>query len=440
MKKTLLLFSTIAIVLFSCKKDNSSMEEQSFTSSIVDKSAAEQVKYAETNLKKIANGIAKLAKNPAFVQYMHNEVAQKFDGQFEVLIEHLLLNPTWGSQLRTQEVKEGVAAFKNLKGQNFYPQIYIPKMQNDEDNQVANVSNNTTSNDDVKVVIYGGEIQNNTSSDILLGYNINEDGELVAWQNIGESYANGNEVWVFSLNEVLDPSGRLAIPEDPICNIPDDPQCSYGGGGGGTSGGGGTNDSDPAELGRGYHPEMGQNTPVNCRIQNMKVKHHKERWAAGKSEVAIRAVLNTINGYSLGNINSSPEQYVSGVGKTSYLGKLIRDFTRSEVNDQDLIAINFTIQTQWPTTSPNSDPVYFDYVIFERDLWPTGKNHLERFDFNVNPFYSQHRYNQFYRSADDAYFVGRVTTKANLTNGINSILYSNGFMGYYSIDFNTISF
>lgn len=458
MKKTLLLMSMLSAVLFSCKKEFITPAAPSFTKSIVEKSAAEQVAYAETNLKKIADGFAKLAKNPTFVQYVQTEAMKKFDGQFEVLVEHILQHPQWGKLLNTVDVKEGLAAFKNLEGQNFYPQIYIPRLQNDEDYPNLNTSN-ITGDDDVRVVIYGGAIPNSSSSsETRLSYEINEDGLLVAWQVIGEPYANNHEVWIFSLNDLLDPLGRLTLPENPICTNPDDPQCYYGGGGGSGSGGTGSggsgsggsgtpDDIDTVDLARSYHPSMGSNNPVKCKIQNMVVKQHKDSWLAGGSEISIRAVLNTFNGRSLGNPTGDCEQYISGIGKTSLLGKLVKQFSRKQINNLTSVDVNFILQEDWPTSVTSSDPIYFDYVLFERDIWPTGKQNLKR---DENGYWETgtdypNSYKQFYRSGDRFYDVYRITSSNLFVNTLStygSVYYLNGNRSseLNSISFNVIGF
>jgi hypothetical protein len=460
--RTKLSFSLllIAMLLGACKKDNS-LEVQMPEASIMTKSALEQVKYAEVNLKKIANTIGKLTKKPEFVNFVHTEVAKKFDGQFEVLVEHLLKSPIWGTQLNTQELNEGLNAFKNLEGSNFYPQIYIPKMQNDADNHVSNfTTNNTTNLEDVKVVVYGGELAGVPENALHSSYSVNEDGELIPFQNIGEPYANENEVWIFSVNEIVTNDGRLALPDEGNCgpSNPDYPNCLSGGGGGGGSTGG-SSDIDPDVAGRLIHPSINTNNPINCKIQNMVVKKHKEYWAAGGSEIAIRSALNTINGYINGDPSLGYEDYYANNSTPSFRGALLKWFSRSDIRNEASINVDFPLQNGWPTNILTSGPVYLDYVIFERDQWPTGKQILERKDVgfwfynagNPEDGYISHTY----RSADIYYDLYRITNypsavTPNVTylpspynQGATGAMFYNGTSrdSYYnSITFNVIGY
>jgi hypothetical protein len=444
-----LLFSMLLIAMFfgACKKDNS-LDVQMPEASIVTKSAAEQVKYAEVNLKKIANTVGKLTQNPEFVNFVHTEVAKKRDGQFEVLITRLLKSPVWGPQLNTKELNEGLDAFKNLQGTDYYPQIYIPKMQNDEDNQATNftASNNTTSSADVKVIVYGGEVAGVPEDAPHPSYNVSDAGVLTPFQDIAEPYANENEVWIFSINEVIITNGLLQAPVNGDCgpNSSDYPECTYGGGGGGGSGGGsgggtgsGSNEDDSEELfSRSRHPDMNQHNPVNCKIENMVIKAHKERWLSGQSEIAIRATMNTINGREYGNPLANFFDYGSDqdVNFGKLTGKFIESYTYRQVKNETNKAINYYLQAGWPTSVIATDPVYFDYVIFERDFWPTQIQTLRRQNFLIQysatpiaGFYSQR-----YRSNDEAYAVGRIVANSSLLNPIPvtpvnwPIFYNNG--------------
>lgn len=92
------------------------------------------------------------------------------------------------------------------------------------------------------------------------------------------------------------------------------------------------------------------------------------------------------------------------------MGKLIRNFTRREVSRSTNVTFNFILQTGWPSSSPLSDPIYFDYVIFERDSWPTGLNNLDRYDFSGFPYYlGNDFYSLKYRSSDGYYTNGKIT-------------------------------
>ena len=415
MKKFKLLpIVAFALLLGSCKKDKLSIEEPIQTSSILKKSDVDQVKYAETNLLKVANGLAKLAQNEEFVNFVHSKAAKKFGGEYQVLIETLKKEPKWATLLNTPEINEGLNAFKNLDGQYFFPQIFIPKMQHDEEENSSRGNNLDGSNSDISFVVFGGELPTDITTypggnypNLKLGAN----NTLINSGVANEQYSEDNEVWVISLNEVT--AGLLAPPIG-NCFDPSDPECYPTGGGGGSGGGGSSSgvDTDPAELSRSYHPEMNTNNPVNCKIQNMIVREHKESWVAGGSEIAIRSLLNTINGRILGDINLGFDQYYSTLGTTSFLGKGIKFFTRKKIKNGTVEDVNFTLQTGWPTNIITTGPVFYDFVIFEKDSWPTGVQTLRR-EGNYFQDYSTNLpssfYGQSYRSSDIFYDINRIT-------------------------------
>lgn len=153
-----------------CKKTTNDMQANiSDVIPITSQSAAKQVAYAETNLRKIGTEIAKLTKDPAFVNFIHNEVNKKFDQEYEVLIDNLKKNPIWSTKLNSKNLNEGLAAFKNIGGPdggNYFPQIYLPKFQYDEDNNSNNVSSNNTSNvdgEEILYMFYGGNAEVDTT-------------------------------------------------------------------------------------------------------------------------------------------------------------------------------------------------------------------------------------------------------------------------------------
>jgi hypothetical protein len=453
--------------IWSCKKDKSIVDDELVqpTSSILDKTELEQIKYAEANLKKIATSFAVLAKNTAFVNFVHTEAAKKFDEEYEVLIERMQKNPTWASLLNTKEINEGLAAFKNLKGENFYPQIYIPKMQHDEENNSANfvANSNSVADADIKICVYAGSQPLPNTTESFPGYEINNSDSLVAWGPINEDYSNEHEVWVFSLNEVVNNNGLLSAPTDEPCgpSNPNYPECTYGGGGG--SGGGGTGSSptsdpdyDEEENFRSSNPYVGDATHYlkNCKIDEMTVREHKENWIAGGSEVAIRAVLNTHNNRENGLAFPAADKQYKSDQASWQLGKLICKVSRKKVNNQTKFTANYTLQAQWPSRYERLDPVWFDFVIFERDVWPspTQYDHQwmpKRYDSYWSPPTYSSIYKLKYRSAHehhgnthsyaDPYARGSFCSVNTITSNQNQF-YQSGLVNNYAIGFNTIDF
>lgn len=421
---------------------------------ITSQSATKQVAYAEANLKKIGEEIAKLTKDEAFVDFVHDEVRKKFDKEYEVLIDNLKKNPIWSSKLNTKNLNEGLSAFKNIGGPdggNYYPQIYLPKFQHDEDEGLNNLGNSNTSNstDPILFVFYGGnaEVNNTNANDNFPAYIKDANDSLIYWGTVNENYANNHEVWVISLNELVPNQSRLALPSEP-CGDEYGGLCpGGGGGGGGSTGGSGSDDNDPTAAARAPHPDMGYHAPVNCKIENMSIRYHYESWLAGGSEVCIRSVLNTKNNRLYGGAFPEINFQYKSLQESNYLGRFINKFTRRQVNNGTIVAVNYPLETAWPTNVPASDPVFSDYVIFERDIWPTGRNFLYRQGRASNGNFTD-PYPQWYRSSDQAYDIGTVSNNISVVNptgpgtSFSTIMYNTGQIGHpdYFIYFTTRGF
>ncbi|MEQ1555001.1 MAG: hypothetical protein ABL929_12520 [Ferruginibacter sp.] len=400
---TLCIISTVFIV--SCKKSNIDIQESNIdaNNSITSKSAAEQIKYAEINLKKIGSEIAKLTANPAFINFVHTEVNKKFDGEYEVLVEDLSKNPTFGNQLNSAKLNEGLNAFKNLEGENFFPHIYLPKFRHNEDLQI----NNTASKfivDSILYVFFGGS-DANLNADIngsFPAYYADENDSLRYWGLINETFADEHDVWIFALSESVDTQGRL-LPciED---------ECGGSGGGGGT--GGGTGGGGPSTEGPAPQGPMGVNTiddgfNLNYRIEKIKVKQHKESWVAGQSEVAIRAWTNKRNGRLDGNNNSYPlTDYYTNTSITDFKGFRIKNVKRRDVKNQVEFTINYNVATNWTVNDYNTKDIIYQYVIFEKDNWPVADRSTPLFPFYGEAQYASQSAFFGFKSSDDEYFIG----------------------------------
>ena len=186
---------------------------------------------------------------------------------------------------------------------------------------------------------------------------------------------------------------------------------------------------------------MGYNAPVNCKIENMSIRVHNESWISGGSEVCIRAVLNCHNNRTYGGAYPTANFQYQSLQESNYLGRLINKFTRRQVNNGTIRTLNYPLQTAWPTNLPTSDPIFFDYVIFERDIWPTERNFLEREGRSSNGYLTQ-SYSQWYRSADGAYAILTVTNTASYAGGISPIMFNSGTYAHpgFSIYFTTRAF
>lgn len=384
------IFLAFICMIAGCEKANNEMKNDLQSAiSITSQSGANQVAYAELNLMKIGAEVAILAKDRAFVNFVKAEVGKKFDDEYEVLIDDLKKNPIWSFKLGTTKITEGLSAFKNLdagRAGSFYPQIYMPNMQYKEDESISNLSSSGL-DDQIYYVFFGGNSEDMDELSLVdekkMGYILNQNDSLVEWGLIDGAFANENDVWILSLNESVNSQGRLA----PICEdgngntIPCGGGTGGGGTGGGTGGGGVDPDFDPVESSLANHPTVDDVNfqPVKCKIENMSVRVYYESWLAGKSEVCIKANLSCHNNRALGALNGNVnDAYYRSNQYSNKLGKFVRKFSRKEIKRQTSVPINYSLQTGWSSLNVLSDPIFFNYIIFERDIWPVGFNTVDR--------------------------------------------------------------
>lgn len=301
-------------------------------------------------------------------------------------------------------------------GGSFNPQIYIPKFQHDEEtNTIASTTSNIVG-DTILFITYGGGTP--TDVDKFQAYYLDENNNLVYWGLVNEEYANNHEVWITAINDLIGGNQKLAvaITSDCMDEYGQPMICSIGGGGGGSGGGGATTtnpDADPEEMIMQPHPDMNTHTPVNCKIENMSVRVHNEYWVSGGSEIAIRAKLHCYNDRLYGQLFNPPtlvghKDYTSD-RYSGFIGKFIRKFSRYEVNHGSLRLVNYPLQVGWQADNTTTAPIYFDYVIFERDLFPAGRQFpMRQYRDFINPGDPLSSWAQFYRSQDPAYITNTV--------------------------------
>ena len=458
----ILVFTTI----LSCKKTVFELQSDSRQEvPITMQSTEKQVAYAEHYLKQVGSEIARLNNDESFTDFVRNEVRKKFDTEYEVLISDLKKNSSWANKLNSKLLNEGLNAFKNIGGNtenSFYPQIYIPKFQFEEDEQISNNSSNLTANNIIYYVFYGGDSDSDTATNLNVsypGYIRNEAGELEFWGQISEYFANSNEVWVFSISESVNAEGRSILP----CHDENGlivPCLGMGGGGSGSGSGTSDPDADPVESFLPTHPTVGNPSfaLVNCKVENMTVNVTYESWLAGKSEVSIKAQLTCHNNRKLGDLNAETKQYRSDQ-YSNRLGKLIRKFSRREVKNSTQIFVNYSLQQGWSSLNPLSDPIFFNYAIFERDNWPVGVREIymgRRKDFLQNNMVESDYYATYYRagaeplpfgfSSNSLYSKGAITntlgafpnngnfTSVPYNSGIKTMYFNNGLDIGISLD------
>ncbi|MBX9785065.1 MAG: hypothetical protein K2X48_17390 [Chitinophagaceae bacterium] len=325
--------------------------------------------YRTENLQKIAQSIAVLAKkDPGFRSHVIAEARKKFDGDYNVLVKILMENPSYAASLKTKGLLQGHQAFQQLEGENWEPQIYIPRLAAKEANDnhyQARVTENETL-PEPQFLIYDG----NEATTVYQGYELNSYNVLTPVPDllIDSAYAENNEVWVISLNE--DPNTATCTPSaEGISSLP-------------------LTCTEPVTT--GY-------------FQHMKIKDHKESVFAGGSDIHIARVsswfhpqsrnpfTNEIQGWYTFE-KGTEREFQLPQGKVKQCvnegnGVLMRRFSKREVNRQTNVEINWDYFKDWNGQCRSRQQISYGldckskvneisgnilyYVIFERDAWPS---------------------------------------------------------------------
>jgi len=291
----------------------------------------------------------RMADDPQFRSVLYQEIEKQFDGDYNVLFEHLQYvrqrqNTYPGARMTdTHEIGAGflesIDAFKGIEGTDYYPQIYIPYYEalNERKGGSANMR---VSSDHLSpvLVLYADD----NPDDAFPGYQLDADGNLVdTGMLIDEEYAQNNEVWVMSLNESTC-AYDSGVPE--IC----DPKSAVGGGSSHPGGGGGT-------------------VAPSARIYHLGIRCRKERWLGGKSEVRILVALSTIQ------LKNPIYQEFRRSGP--YEWTMLINMHRKDVKKGKGWDIKRKVVDRWNDRWP--DQTYISYCIFEYDAWPRGRRQVE---------------------------------------------------------------
>jgi hypothetical protein len=348
-----------AFVFISCKKNQESPPKTDLTLL----SLKEQREYQVANFKVLGSEIAKAAQDPAVRRIIEDEALKKFDGDYNVLIKDLLKYPEFASKVNIERLQKGLDAFKNIAGNNYYPQIYIPRLSKDISPNSNN--SNTIESEDLEFILYNGDETQHT----FPAYEYDgADSLILAGFDIDEYYAMYHNVYVISTNETVNNNGY--VPPTP--NQPD---------------------STPP-----------QPNSINVQINKMTVLHHKESWVAGKSDVHMQAYRYTWNGFFNGG--SSPPIQTELSDRTAYntYGHQIRRFSRSEINNKTEVTLNYYLQRNWLISDPFPKPIIYYFVIFEKDNWPAAVRVTQTHPMWVHKPTEDQVFLQF-RSSDNEYWV-----------------------------------
>lgn len=334
-KKTRLIAFALAIgLLFTVCEENFEFEK---TEQLIEfQSYENQIIFTQGNLNTLGMAALSIADDPEFREIVYKEIEKQFDGDYNVLFETLSQvqtsdQSTIGARMAaTSEIDEklylAMEAFKNIEGIDYFPQIYIPFYEELKEKKVSSNAKVLSPENEPVIVLFTGD----DSQDVYPGYQLNESGELEETGfMIDEEFAQNNEVWVISLNERYFGENDSSSETNGSIN--------------------GRTKSSPSAI-----------------VDQIKIKCHKESWAAGASEVNILTLFSNW-GATVLDLNV----YGNGV----YEGGEIYKFSRKDVRKQNNKDVNFYILNDWDDRAP--DMPYGNYVIFEYDTWPTGRKTAE---------------------------------------------------------------
>jgi hypothetical protein len=410
--------SVIFALLFfeSCKRDDTT---QLTTNTVASKS---DFQFLNSQLKQYALALSPAIKTPEARMAIRNKIKEKFDEDYEALIRDIGKLPVVKEIVDNAKIAVMHDELFNQSKERLYPQIYIPRLQYEEDMNTSTRETASDSAEEPVLVFFSGdpEIDNVSNSVVYPGYKLVND-QLVFFTMVNEQFANAHEVWVFNVNEVVDANGayRYMLPDD-----------EGGGGGGGGTGLGVDDDPEEMPLKKNIYPEFGRAT-INFKIQSMRVGVHKESWVSGASEICIRAKLHCHNDRALGDRNSSFSEHYTSDQYSNYLGKLIKKVKRKDIKNANLLTIDYSLQRDWQMELINKDPIYFDYVIFERDPWPA----------KLNSFVRQGRYSIIFPndSVDNSpYHYGTFAGNILIASSANEYAGTGLVQGNGQIAFNTV--
>ena len=335
------------------------------------------LEYCTFHFKNLGEGVAEAIMDKSFLDNVYSEIDKKFDGEASVLVKNIFPLQEVEKIKNSKSFFQSLEAFYNIENASYYPNIYIPSY--DELKHEDKLRKKLP----YIVFFVPGYDEERVLFDI---YQV-ENGQLILQDfKIDESFAETNEVWVISLNETVDNDGNV-----PAINLREIPE-----------------NVDRTTI------------TVDYRLDKMTVKKRKDSGLNGKDEVSIRGFLVEPDG--TGN------DEIIACSSTNVNDNLIRKFSKSEINNQVEINVNFPLHFTWSVeqvasqneTGPNS----IIYVIFECDVWPASAGTATINELCVNDRFMQ------YRSWETYYDKGAI-------HGINNAPYcpaSNFWAGYSVLD------
>jgi len=323
----------------------------------------------------MAEQVAIATKYPEVITQIESLAFKQFDGDYNVLVKDIIQINKVKSVINLPEVAQALNDLKGIGSENYYPQVYVPRLLNRNQLQVGPTTLDVGGEkENIEFVLYDG----NEEVIELPAWELDDNDVLV--QNgtlVDEIYLIENPVWVISLNESVDFDGYLPIDETIR-----------------------TMDHTPP-------PPPVDPTNINLKISKIGISCLKESVFAGKADVSIRGFRYTWNGKMDGQPNGAVGDYSADASTSDLRGKLIRRFSKDEMwNGVDLqrISVNFNLHKNWRIFNWNADPIVFGFVIFEKDNWPAKPKTDAIYPFPAH-FPTVQRF-LIYRSSHTSYISG----------------------------------
>lgn len=396
MRKIILSLVTIGIIS-SCNNDVDTLAEDQKTSqpimkaSLSSTSIEEKRIYLESILMNSAKYIVSEAQNTVESRNaIYSELEKNIDGDDNALVDIFYQNIP--ALYHNNDFKNSLIAFNDLEGSRYFPQIFIYNYNNLKSSGQIGASN------PILTVFYTGD----ETQQSVKAYKLNSAGKWEFVKMVDEQSIANEEIWVFSLNETFVNTIDLSILPKQTTPPPAPAKP--------------TGPDDRCDDGIHYWPYF----------EYMTIRKHNESFLAGKSDIWTKTYTgwNTPNSTNPCNPSLLRIMWTNNPNGEIFISKFMRYMIP---NTSRYVVCGYA--GSWDPGPANVGGWQGDalnYVIFEKDSWPTG---VRTTSINNNGFNATYQY----RSADDYYDKGIILHWSNTGPHMNG--YSRDISG--QIKFNS---
>lgn len=315
-------------------------------------------------------------KIPESRNTIYSELEKNIDDDDNALID--IFYKDIPSLNNSDEFKNSLTAFNDLEGNKYFPQIFVSNYRN-----LKSSGRIGTTNPILAVFYSGDETQMSAKA-----YQLNASGKWEFVKMVTEDVINSQEVWVFSLNETFVDTIDLSIlPKTSIPKVqkgpsgPPDDRCSDG---------------------IHYWPYF----------EYMTIRDKKESFLGGKSDIWTKTYTgwNTPNSVNPCNSSLSRIMWTNNPNGDVFIKKFMRYMIP---NTASYVVCGYA--GSWdpgPGNVGGWQGDAFNYVIYEKDSWPTG---VKSTTINNNGYNGNYQY----RSADGYYDKGIIYNYLNGPGDMN---------------------